>query len=104
MRSRLSTTTVLTGVASAIWSETSRFISRLNVKRRPSLRCWILGHEDWVRRAPGRLYLNVLTVDVRHRDGTRPEANPQLQPLAPARRPSAVIWFAHTLAHTYETV
>ena len=22
-----------------------------------SLRCWILGHEDWVRREPDRLYL-----------------------------------------------
>ena len=60
MRSRLLTTTALAGMADAIWFETSRVILRLNVKRRPSLRCWILGHEDWVRRAPGRLYLECL--------------------------------------------
>ena len=60
MRSRLLMTTVLAGIAAAVWSETSRVILRLDVKRGPSLRCWILGHEDWVRRASGRLYLECL--------------------------------------------
>ena len=60
MRSRLLTTTVLAGMASALWSETSRAILRFNVTHGPSLRCWIFGHEDWVRRVPGRLYLECL--------------------------------------------
>jgi hypothetical protein len=60
VRSRLLTTTVLAGMAGAIWSQTSKVILRFNVKRGPSLRCWIFGHEDWVRRAPGRLYLECL--------------------------------------------
>jgi hypothetical protein len=60
VRSRHLMTTALAGVAGAIWSETSRVTLRFNVKRGPSLRCWIFGHEDWVRRAPGRLYLECL--------------------------------------------
>jgi hypothetical protein len=52
--------TVLAGIAGTIWSETSRITLRFDVKRRLSLTCWILGHEDWVRRAPGRLYLECL--------------------------------------------
>ena len=58
MRSRLLMTTVLAGMAGAFWSETSRVT--LKLKRGLSLRCWIFGHEDWVRRAPGRLYLECL--------------------------------------------
>lgn len=60
MRSRLLMTTVLAGIAGAIWSATSNVSLRFNVKRGLSLRCWIFGHEDWVRRAPGRLYLECL--------------------------------------------
>lgn len=60
MRSRLLMTTVLAGIASAIWSETSRVGLKFDVKRGLSLRCWFFGHEDWVRRAPGRLYLECL--------------------------------------------
>src|SRR6478672_3087210 len=25
--------------------------------RRLSLRCWFMGHDDWIRRTPGRLFL-----------------------------------------------
>jgi hypothetical protein len=53
-------TTVLAGIAGAMWSETSRVTLRFNVKRGLSLRCWIFGHEDWVRRVPSRLYLECL--------------------------------------------
>jgi hypothetical protein len=60
VRSRLWTRTVLTGIAGAISSETSRATLRFNVKGGLSFRCWIFGHEDWVRRAPGRLYLECL--------------------------------------------
>jgi hypothetical protein len=60
VRTRFLMTTVLAGIAGAIWSETSRVTLRFNVKRGLSLRCWIFGHEDWVRRAPGRLYLECL--------------------------------------------
>jgi hypothetical protein len=60
MRTRYLMTTVLAGIAGAMWSETSRVTLRFNVKRGLSLRCWIFGHEDWVRRAPGRLYLECL--------------------------------------------
>ncbi len=60
MRPGLFTTTVLANVAGAIWSGRSRVTLRLDVKRGLSLRCWIFGHEDWVRRGPGRLYLECL--------------------------------------------
>ena len=60
MRSRLFMTTALAGIAGAIWSGTSRITLRFDVKRGLSLRCWIFGHEDWVRRVPGRLYLECL--------------------------------------------
>jgi hypothetical protein len=53
-------TMVGAGFAGAIWSETSRVTRRFNIKGGPSLRCWILGHDDWVRREPGRLYLECL--------------------------------------------
>ena len=60
MRSRLLMTTVLAGMAGAIRSQTSRVTLRVNVTRGLSLRCWVFGHEDWVRRVPGRLYLECL--------------------------------------------
>jgi hypothetical protein len=60
VRSRLVMTTMLAGIAGAIGSGTSRVTLRLDAKRGLSLRCWIFGHEDWVRRAPGRLYLECL--------------------------------------------
>ena len=60
MRSRLFMTTALAGIAGAIWSGTSRITLRFDVKRGLSLRCWLFGHEDWVRRVPGRLYLDCL--------------------------------------------
>ena len=60
MRSRLLMTTALAGVVGTMWSETSRITQRFSVKRGLSLRCWIFGHEDWVRRVPGRLYLECL--------------------------------------------
>jgi hypothetical protein len=59
VRSRL-LTVVLTGVAGSIWSGTSGITLRFNTKRVLSFRCWIFGHEDWVRRVPGRLYLECL--------------------------------------------
>ena len=55
VRSRVRT---LADVARQLWSGTPKVITlRLNAARRVSFRCWFLGHEDWVRRAPGRLYL-----------------------------------------------
>jgi hypothetical protein len=60
VRSRLFMTTALAGIAGAIWSGTSRVTLRFDVKRGLSLRCWLFGHEDWVRRVPGRLYLECL--------------------------------------------
>jgi hypothetical protein len=60
VRSRLLMTTMLAGVAGAIWSDTSRVTLRFTIKRGLSLRCWFFGHEDWVRRVPGRLYLECL--------------------------------------------
>lgn len=60
MRSRLLMTTAVAGIVGALWSETSTVSLRFNVKRGLSLRCWIFGHDDWVRREPGRLYLECL--------------------------------------------
>ena len=60
MRSRLYMTTALTGVVSAIWAGKSGITLRYDAMRLLSLRCWIFGHEDWVRRVPGRLYLECL--------------------------------------------
>ena len=59
MRSRLFMTTVLAGLVGAIGG-TSRVTVRFDAKRGLSLKCWIFGHEDWVRRVPGRLYLECL--------------------------------------------
>jgi hypothetical protein len=61
MSSRLLMTTAVAGIAAgALWSETPSVTLRFNLKRGLSLRCWIFGHEDWVRRTPGRLYLECL--------------------------------------------
>ena len=59
MRSRLFMTTVFAGVVGAI-DDTSKVTLRFDLKRGLSFRCWIFGHEDWVRRVPGRLYLECL--------------------------------------------
>jgi len=63
VRSRLFMTTALAGIAGAIRSGTSRVTLRFDVKRGLSLRCWIFGHEDWVRRVPGGCISNVSTVE-----------------------------------------
>jgi hypothetical protein len=59
VRSRLFMTTVLAGLVGVIGG-TPRVTLRFEVRRGLSLRCWIFGHEDWVRRVPGRLYLECL--------------------------------------------
>jgi hypothetical protein len=59
VRSRLFMTTVLSGLVGAI-DGTSRVTLGSDVRRGLSFRCWIFGHEDWVRRVPGRLYLECL--------------------------------------------
>jgi hypothetical protein len=59
VRSRLFMTTVFAGLVGAI-GDTSKVTLRFDLKRGLSFRCWILGHEDWVRRVPGRLYLECL--------------------------------------------
>jgi hypothetical protein len=53
VRSRVLKTTVL-AVAAAVWTHTPRAAWRL---RRLSLNCWFMGHDDWIRRTPDRLYL-----------------------------------------------
>jgi hypothetical protein len=55
--SRLLTTTVMAAVDGAIWIQVLPVTLRWKIKRRLSLKCWFLGHEDWIRRAPGRVYL-----------------------------------------------
>jgi hypothetical protein len=57
VRSRLLKTTVMTAVAWAIWTHMPQVSLPSNITRRLSLKCWLLGHEDWIRRAPDRLYL-----------------------------------------------
>jgi hypothetical protein len=37
---------------------------------------WIFGHEDWVRHASGRLYLECLDCGRETPDGRRPETRP----------------------------
>jgi hypothetical protein len=60
VRSRLFMATTLGAIAGATWAGVSRATLRFDVKRGRSLKCWIFGHEDWVRRVPGRLYLECL--------------------------------------------
>ena len=50
MRSRVLKTTVLAAVAAAGPQAALRL-------RRLSLKCWFMGHDDWIRRTPDRLYL-----------------------------------------------
>ena len=54
MRSRVLQATVLAAVAGAIWTQVRPIGLRL---RRLSLKCWLMGHDDWIRRIPDRLYL-----------------------------------------------
>jgi hypothetical protein len=55
--SRLLKTTVLAAAAAAIWTQVPQVALRRKVGRRLSLKCWFIGHEDWIRRTPDRLYL-----------------------------------------------
>ena len=57
MRSRVLKTTVPAAVAGAMWIQRRNRGLRLKIKRSLSMKCWFLGHEDWIRRTPGRLYL-----------------------------------------------
>jgi hypothetical protein len=52
VRSRLRKTTVLAAVAGAMWTQMPQVSLRL---RRLSLKCWFMGHDDWIRRTPDRL-------------------------------------------------
>ena len=54
MRSRVLKTTVLAAVAGAVWTQVPQVALHL---RRLSLKCWFIGHDDWIRRTPDRLYL-----------------------------------------------
>ena len=54
MRSRVLKRTVLAAVAAAVWTHMPQAALRL---RRLSLKCWFMGHDDWIRRTPDRLYL-----------------------------------------------
>ena len=54
MRSRLLKTTILAAGAGAMWTQLPQVSLRL---RRLSLKCWFMGHDDWIRRTPNRLYL-----------------------------------------------
>jgi hypothetical protein len=49
--------TALAAIAGAIWIQMRQVTLRVKVTRRLSLKCWFLGHEDWIRRGPDRLYL-----------------------------------------------
>ena len=57
MRSRLLETTVLAAVAGAMWTRMPQLTLRWNIRWRLSLKCWFMGHEDWIRRTPDRVYL-----------------------------------------------
>lgn len=54
MRSRILKTTALAAAAGAIWTRMPQVSGRL---RRLSFKCWLMGHDDWIRRTPDRLYL-----------------------------------------------
>ena len=54
MRSRVLKTTVLAAVAGAVRTQVPQVALHL---RRLSLKCWLIGHDDWIRRTPDRLYL-----------------------------------------------
>jgi hypothetical protein len=57
VRSRLLRTTVLAAVAGAMWTQMPQLTLRRNIRWRLSLKCWFMGHEDWIRRTPDRVYL-----------------------------------------------
>ena len=57
MRSQLLKTTILAAVAGAMSTQMPQVSLRL---RRLSLKCWFMGHDDWIRRTPDRLYLECL--------------------------------------------
>jgi hypothetical protein len=57
VRSRLLKTTVRATVAGALWARMRQVTLRWNSRRWPSLKCCFMGHEDWIRRTPDRLYL-----------------------------------------------
>jgi hypothetical protein len=54
VRSRVLETTFLAAVAGAIRTQVPQVACRL---RRLSLKCWFIGHDDWIRHTPDRLYL-----------------------------------------------
>jgi hypothetical protein len=57
VRSQLLKTTILAAVAGAMSTQMPQVSLRL---RRLSLKCWFMGHDDWIRRTPDRLYLECL--------------------------------------------
>ena len=57
MRARLLKATVLAVVAGAIWTQMPQLTVRVKIGRRLSLKCLVLGHEDWIRRTSDRVYL-----------------------------------------------
>ena len=57
MRSRLLKTTVLAAVAGTMWAQMPQVTLLWYRRRRLSLKCCFMGHEDWIRRTPDRLYL-----------------------------------------------
>ena len=57
MRSRFLKTTVLAAIAGAMWTQRPQVSLPW---RRLSLKCWFMGHDDWIRRTPDRLYLECL--------------------------------------------
>ena len=60
MRSRYLLTSTFAVMADATWSRTWSVALRFKMKRGLSVRCWIFGHDDWLRRASGRVYLECL--------------------------------------------
>ena len=54
MRSRVLKTTVLAAVVGAVWTQVPQVALHL---RRLSWKCWFIGHDDWIRCTPDRLYL-----------------------------------------------
>ena len=57
MRSLLLKTTLLAVVAGAMWTQMPQVTLQRKIRRRLSLKCWFMGHQDWIRRTPDRLYL-----------------------------------------------
>jgi hypothetical protein len=57
VRSEVLKTTVVGSCHRRTVDRTPQMTLRLNIKRRLSLKCLFLGHEDWIRRTSDRLYL-----------------------------------------------